>query len=370
MPSTSRCGWRTATRPASRSRSPTSSLNKAELVPRDELEALEARLRAINPTAVIHRIERCGIAADQIMDRRAFDLERILEIEPDFLSEDAHEHDEAVKSGALHRQAVGRQPLRGLDWRSAATARPGHPQEQGHPVGCRQPRSLHLPRRAHADGRRRRQTLGRGRGAAFQARVHRARPQCGGAAGRLRILRRATSLAAARAGVRPVHEIDGKAGVTGLAYTDADILGVAVGDGALRTLHPDGSSASAPLHDGAILHLAVDVDGTGFVTGDDDGRLVRTGGEEAHATLFERRGRQIDALAVSRAARRIAIGVGNSERRAADRRKRLRPPDHRHPRPRRSHPCGPQAPGQPGQLRFPWPMIGSNGTTCLGCVSA
>jgi G3E family GTPase len=30
-------------------------LNKADLVPADELEALEARLRAMNPTAVIHR---------------------------------------------------------------------------------------------------------------------------------------------------------------------------------------------------------------------------------------------------------------------------------------------------------------------------
>ena len=59
------------------------------------------RLHTINPTAVIHRTERCGITADQIMDRRAFDLEPILDIEPDFLGEDAHEHDEAVKSVAL-----------------------------------------------------------------------------------------------------------------------------------------------------------------------------------------------------------------------------------------------------------------------------
>ncbi len=76
-------------------------LNKADLVPADELAALEARLRAINPTAVIHRTERCAISPTEILDRRAFDLDRILAIEPDFLGEDAHEHDDAVTSVAL-----------------------------------------------------------------------------------------------------------------------------------------------------------------------------------------------------------------------------------------------------------------------------
>lgn len=76
-------------------------LNKTDLVPADELAALEARLRAINPTAVIHRTERCAISPTEILDRRAFDLDRILEIEPDFLGEDAHEHDDAVTSVAL-----------------------------------------------------------------------------------------------------------------------------------------------------------------------------------------------------------------------------------------------------------------------------
>jgi G3E family GTPase len=76
-------------------------LNKADLVPADELAALEARLRAINPTAVIHHTERCAISPTEILDRRAFDLDRILAIEPDFLGEDAHEHDDAVTSVAL-----------------------------------------------------------------------------------------------------------------------------------------------------------------------------------------------------------------------------------------------------------------------------
>ena len=76
-------------------------LNKADLVPADELSALEARLRAINPTAVIHRTKRCAIPPAEILDRRAFDLDRILAIEPDFLGEDTHVHDDAVTSVAL-----------------------------------------------------------------------------------------------------------------------------------------------------------------------------------------------------------------------------------------------------------------------------
>ncbi len=38
---------------------------------------------------------------DMVLGRRAFDLDRILAIEPDFLSEDDHEHDDAVKSVCL-----------------------------------------------------------------------------------------------------------------------------------------------------------------------------------------------------------------------------------------------------------------------------
>ena len=76
-------------------------LNKADLVPAAELADLDARLRAINPTAVIHRTERCAISPTEILDRRAFDLDRILAIEPDFLGEDAHEHDDAITSVAM-----------------------------------------------------------------------------------------------------------------------------------------------------------------------------------------------------------------------------------------------------------------------------
>jgi G3E family GTPase len=76
-------------------------LNKTDLVPEPELVALETRIRAINPTAVVHRTERCAVPVGEVMGRRAFDLDRIMAIEPDFLGEDAHEHDDTVKSVAL-----------------------------------------------------------------------------------------------------------------------------------------------------------------------------------------------------------------------------------------------------------------------------
>jgi G3E family GTPase len=67
-------------------------LNKTDLVAADELSEVEARIRGINPYARVHRTERCRIALPEVLGRNAFDLDRILEIEPDFLGEDAHHH--------------------------------------------------------------------------------------------------------------------------------------------------------------------------------------------------------------------------------------------------------------------------------------
>ncbi|MET1026408.1 MAG: GTP-binding protein [Dongiaceae bacterium] len=76
-------------------------LNKVDLVSAEDLAQLERRIRAINPTAVIHRTERCDIPVEEVLDRGAFDLDRILLVEPAFLTEDDHEHDDAVSSIAL-----------------------------------------------------------------------------------------------------------------------------------------------------------------------------------------------------------------------------------------------------------------------------
>ena len=68
-------------------------LNKTDLVSADELAAVERSIRAMNPHALIHRTERCAIPLAQILDRGAFDLDRILSLDPEFLDGDHHDHD-------------------------------------------------------------------------------------------------------------------------------------------------------------------------------------------------------------------------------------------------------------------------------------
>ena len=68
-------------------------LNKTDLVELAELREVEARIRAINPYAKLHKTQRCAVPLDAVLERNAFNLDRILEIEPDFLVEDDHDHD-------------------------------------------------------------------------------------------------------------------------------------------------------------------------------------------------------------------------------------------------------------------------------------
>ncbi|MDN5926222.1 MAG: GTP-binding protein, partial [Hyphomicrobiales bacterium] len=68
-------------------------LNKTDLVGEDELKNVEATIRAINPSARIHRTTRAGIDLAEVLDRGAFDLNRALENDPHFLDADEHDHD-------------------------------------------------------------------------------------------------------------------------------------------------------------------------------------------------------------------------------------------------------------------------------------
>jgi G3E family GTPase len=69
-------------------------LNKTDLVTKAELAEVEARIRGINPYARLHHTERCQVALADVLDRGAFDLDRILEIEPEFLDTgDGHDHE-------------------------------------------------------------------------------------------------------------------------------------------------------------------------------------------------------------------------------------------------------------------------------------
>jgi G3E family GTPase len=76
-------------------------LNKTDLVSELDLEALEARIRAMNAMAKVYRTRDAAVEMDTILGVNAFDLNRALEVDPDFLGEDAHEHDATVGSIAL-----------------------------------------------------------------------------------------------------------------------------------------------------------------------------------------------------------------------------------------------------------------------------
>ena len=76
-------------------------LNKTDLVTAAELEALEQRIRGMNAIAQIYPTQDAQIDMDHILGVGAFDLDRALEIDPNFLGEDAHEHDETVGSIAI-----------------------------------------------------------------------------------------------------------------------------------------------------------------------------------------------------------------------------------------------------------------------------
>jgi len=73
-------------------------LNKTDLVSEDDLRHVEARIRRINPLAPIHRAQRSNVPLDAILGKHSFDLERITELEPQFLNpahgEAGHVHDE------------------------------------------------------------------------------------------------------------------------------------------------------------------------------------------------------------------------------------------------------------------------------------
>jgi G3E family GTPase len=73
-------------------------LNKIDLVVLEQVDALEKRIRATNAIAKIYRTQNCDLTLDSVLGVKAFDLKNALSIDPEFLSEDAHEHDETVTS--------------------------------------------------------------------------------------------------------------------------------------------------------------------------------------------------------------------------------------------------------------------------------
>ena len=73
-------------------------VSKADLVSDAQREKLHQRLARINPRARITAVHFGATPVDELLDIAGFSLDGILEIEPGFLDEDHHAHDDAVQS--------------------------------------------------------------------------------------------------------------------------------------------------------------------------------------------------------------------------------------------------------------------------------
>ncbi len=84
-------------------------LNKIDLVSEEDLAELERRILDMNAMVKIYRTQNSELPIESVLGVKAFDLDRALEVDPEFLNEDAHEHDESVYSFAI----VEEKPLDG-----------------------------------------------------------------------------------------------------------------------------------------------------------------------------------------------------------------------------------------------------------------
>jgi len=74
-------------------------LNKTDLVTEADLQRVEGRLREINKFAPIQRSTQSQVSVDSVLNIRGFDVDKILEMDPEFLNTDSeHEHDATVSS--------------------------------------------------------------------------------------------------------------------------------------------------------------------------------------------------------------------------------------------------------------------------------
>ena len=74
-------------------------LNKIDLVSDDEIKEVESRIKAINGFAPIYHTQNSLIDPKELINIGSFDLERTLEMDPEFLdTESEHEHDQRVTS--------------------------------------------------------------------------------------------------------------------------------------------------------------------------------------------------------------------------------------------------------------------------------
>ena len=73
-------------------------MSKTDLVSEEEVKTLSDRIRKMNPRAPIKHVHFGNAPIAEVLDIRGFNLNAILELEPDFLTDSAHEHHDEVES--------------------------------------------------------------------------------------------------------------------------------------------------------------------------------------------------------------------------------------------------------------------------------
>lgn len=73
-------------------------ISKTDLVAEAETQNLMMRLKRMNPRATHHRVDFGKTDIKEILDIRGFNLNAVLDLDPDFLKEETHSHDDDVQS--------------------------------------------------------------------------------------------------------------------------------------------------------------------------------------------------------------------------------------------------------------------------------
>jgi WD40 repeat protein len=120
----------------------------------------------------------------------------------------------------------------------------------------------------------------------------------------------------------PARSIAADAPAAACAFSrDGTIAAFALGDGSVRLLPADIAAAApdaapplhgGPLHSGAVLALVGDPAGDGFMSGGDDGRLLRIGADGVATELAKHTGKWVEHLAAHRSTGAVAASIGKT----------------------------------------------------------
>ena len=149
---------------------------------------VESRIKSINNHAPIFRTENSLIDPKELINIGSFDLERTLEMDPEFLDTDAeHEHDQSVTSTSARFEGDELNVNKLERWIGDIDERQGRRpiQLQGRSVCKRNGRKIRFPRSPHAVWwglQRRNRIVERRRNSRMQIRFHRTKPRPQGSA--------------------------------------------------------------------------------------------------------------------------------------------------------------------------------------------